>query len=1150
MAIDNYIPQIGSKNRIDNKERTMRGAIAGLMEHSKKIRIASGYFRLSGAVELEEDFRQFFSRSIDNKIELLISNQYDIKNTDTRTVLGIAEGSMDYSTESFFLDNQFYKELVEWIKSGRIEVKIFVDEKYYETHSKNDIAFLHGKAYLFTSDDEYISNSVLIGSSNFTYGGLVANRELNMITADSFPPIKDWFDELWTEYSESYADELLVQFEEQKVNYSIPKIPYTPIEYFYWNLGKYYGKKVPETLIYRIKEIERKLPYPEHSNGNRFFAHQTKGIAHVYTKLKEFDTQILADGVGLGKTLEAATIVKLYLQDLQVENDKRKILILANERLREQWVIELTNVNANLANIDIMTRQKFTGLIDGDIQEYAKRYALVVIDEAHEGFLKKNNKAYKNVQAMTKYAREIQGREMRGLLLTATPWNNSREDVIRLGLLFLNIQKVPNDRQYYNYLLNEREKMLYDVKDNGEYNKQAYIQFWQDLFLQRTRTSLAKEKYLSDRYPSREFPLEVGDEPFTITYSPDVSRALVEILERLIDLKLPYQDTVWQYFGPNKESNVIMRQRFQLLRRADSSNAAFGRSLENIKGKLTAFYKDIVKLQGESLVVVKKYFYTKISEQYADELDEFDTSLELFGKNDGSDGVELNKPQQDRIRFIDENLSDQSLTSTIETMLMDTENDIHSLDEILEQWKIVSKNDEKQKIVIQQVKELVSRGEKVLLFSEFSDTVESYFKQMLTDPVIQNAGIGMIHGGKNRINYDERSKQDVLGRFSPQSKSFELVDENEISVLLGTDAISTGQNLQDANHIITIELPYNPMRLEQRIGRIDRPKMNGENAIYVYAFPSEEIIGAELKLSERFKGKAKGATIDTEGDFKLPFVHDGKYTGILGIQNEGSPDDEIVDVDLIASVSEDEARERVFNYYNEIGDDFIKNQDYVLFPYSFAEDKSLVLTQTNLHDINNHFITKSDPMLWDQNENKVISLVEAEYIVKNLIGKDYSIDLESANNIVAKQSEIQINLKKNIVDIYNSNLKSVADLEVQPEFISNLRKILDNSARIEYRNNFREQNVSAKKFITIVKTFNKRGFNKEQLAFLQNLKDFNGKLSSKKLSENVWNNLQRFMEIFQNKKLENEFGLSKQLNNRANIDYSQLEIISAILSSN
>jgi len=102
----------------------------------------------------------------------------------------------------------------------------------------------------------------------------------------------------------------------------------------------------------------------------------------------------------------------------------------------------LENVGVSLSQIDVTTRQKFTGLSEDEVHSYAETYALVVIDEAHEGFLRKNNKAYQNMQAMVFYARDTQSRTIRGLLLTATPWNNSREDVIRLGLLFLNIQKI------------------------------------------------------------------------------------------------------------------------------------------------------------------------------------------------------------------------------------------------------------------------------------------------------------------------------------------------------------------------------------------------------------------------------------------------------------------------------------------------------------------------------------------------------------------------------------------------------------------------------------------------------------------------------------------------------------------------------------
>ncbi|HEY0221206.1 MAG TPA: helicase-related protein [Lactovum miscens] len=1146
MAIDNYIPKLGDENRIDNKGRTMRGAIAGLMSHSNRIRIASGYFRLSGIAELEDDFRNFFAYSDYNKVELLLSNQYDTKNPETRDILGIAEKGVEHISEKkFYLDNQFYQQLVKWIQTERLEVKIFVDEDFYKTHSKRDIAFLHGKAYLFTAKDEIISNSVLIGSSNFTYGGLVENRELNIFSSDSFSPIRSWFDEMWKKYSENYADELIADLEVEKEKYAKPKISFTPIEYFYWNLGKYFGEKASQSLISRIKKIEENLPYPSHGNGAKFFAHQNTGIQHVYQALNKFDTQILADGVGLGKTLEAASIIKLYLQDLSVAGDKRRILILANDRIREQWQEELRNVGVENYRYDIKTRQKFTNLTEEEIHIFAESYALVVIDEAHEGFLRQGNKAYQNMKAMISYARDTQSRTMRGLLLTATPWNNSREDVIRLGLLFLNLEKVPTSRQYYNYVSTKREKLLYDTNDDGNYNQQAYVEFWKDLYYQRTRSSLANDLYLSDRYPTREFPLENGSEPFVIQYSPQVSSSLQQILEQLITLKLPYQDTIWQYFGSNQMSNVILRQKFQLLRRADSSNAAFGKSLMNIKSKLESFLSEISNLKSKNFTEIKRYFYSKVNEDFAQAIKENEDGIDL-GNNIYDNDIQLNKAQQDRIRMINELFKENLVSTVLGKMASDAEGDIQTLDEILNAWEIVSKQDEKQNVVIKQIRDIVKHGKKVLIFSEFKDTVEDYFRKMLKDELLVNSGIGMVHGGINQINFDETSKKEVLGRFTPISKSYELFDKTEISVLIGTDAISTGQNLQDASHVMTIELPYNPMRLEQRIGRIDRPKAKGENEIFVYAFPSEEIIGAELQLSERFENKAQGATSDTEGDFKLPFVHNGKFKGIIeSLKDEESLTNNHQD-ELVASVSEFEARERVQNFYDEIGDNFVKDREFYDFPYSFVSvEKSLVLAKGKLKDINDKEIEETSPEIWDISNIEMIEFVEAENCIKSLLGRNKTVETDVADKLIDNYENKKSKILEKIVLSYNNNLIHVDELEQSPTYILDLRKQLLDNMR-SFRSSFAEQKVSGKVFSEIAKSLNNQGFNAEQKLFLKNLQDQNGQLSTPKINQNIWRNLNRFIEVFGTTILgEIEFD---NVRTRANLDLSELNILAGAIN--
>ena len=510
--------------------------------------------------------------------------------------------------------------------------------------------------------------------------------------------------------------------------------------------------------------------------------------------------------------------------------------------------------------------------------------------------------------------------------------------------------------------------------------------------------------------------------------------------------------------------------------------------------------------------------------------------------------IDLNTSKANRIRYINEKLTEQTVDMYLQKMLDDTINDIKSMDEILSRWSIVSKDDMKRETIIKQIKNIISNNnEKVLVFSEFSDTVESYYKQLLKDPEILAAGVGMIYGSKNMINHEESTKEEVLGRFSPESKSYSLLkNEKEISVLIGTDAISTGQNLQDANSIITIELPYNPMRLEQRIGRIDRPKLHGENNIYIYAFPSEEVINAELKLSERFENKAKNAKMDTEGDFKLPFINNGAYSGIKSTVSMGDEDPN--KETIIASVEEEEAQERAYNFYEKIGDSFSLNDSTKFKPYSFSNNnQTLLLFNTVLRDVNNHHINnpQNRPSLWNISLNKEISFVEAENITKKILDQDAYISEQYAHQLLNPLKQKEQFIIKYDVEHYNAELKSVSILEIPPAFITELRRTLKRGMK-EYRSNFREQGVDGKLFNKIVDSLGNRGYSKEQTAFLNLLKDPNGKISTSKVSESIWNNLNRFVTLFDTESLE-LIDNNKELMKKANTENSELEVISGII---
>lgn len=1132
---------------IDNKEVTMQNAIEKLLNGSKYFDNATSYFRLSGLTLIEEALYKFFENSEDAKIRLLLSYHYDTKYEETRRLFHIAYTPQE-DGEVYEFSEKFYNDLLKWINEGRILVKIFVDDKYLKTHEKSDIEFMHSKTYLFSRDNiEPLQGSVLLGSSNLTNGGLVKNRELNIYSQDTYPSIHNWYEDVWKHYSEDYSEDLIAdlqkQMESEAAKVKVDAPTYTPIEYFYWNLAKAYGEPRDLSLEQRISQIESQLPYPKDINGNKFFAHQKVGIRTIYKKLMKFDTQVLSDGVGLGKTLEAAALIKLYLQDLESQQDGRKILILRNNRLKQQWTDELQNVKLSMNKIDFITRQKFAFIDDETLKNYANTYALIVIDEAHEGFLRQSNQAYQRVKELIRLSRDVNAYEIRGLLLTATPWNNSREDVIRLGLLFANRDKIPLDREYQNYVANKLESSLFDLKGNGNFNKKAYLHFWQDYYIQRTRQSLKNEKYLSGKYPIRIFPLETGEIPYKIKYSRDVSEALKTVLARMIELHLPYQDTIYQYFGENKSSNIILRQRQQLLRRADSSNAAFSKSIGNIEQRLKRFLSEIMTLNDKSVSEVKNYFISLVDKEHADLLKNEGNSFEELFDIDNTDLNDLSNAKQQRIKLINEKLNISTINKILSTIIKDISEDLTNLDEITSTWRIVSKFDEKQKVIIKQVKDILKNRRKVLIFSEFQDTAWDYFDQMRHDPELNELGIGIVSGGYCKVGFEDSYKEKVLSQFSPSSQSTELFEEKEISILIGTDAISSGQNLQDSSDVITIELPYNPQRLEQRIGRIDRPKLEENSEIYVYAYPSDEIISAEITLTEKYQAKAHGASEDTEGEINLPFVNAVKNKGIVYALNESEGENVIPDdLSQTTSVSDDDAKVRLYTYFKQNKDKFTNIEKVKFYPNAFSENEiNIFIADIDFCEINGRQVKLETNQLFNQVGR--ISIADAENISRIEYENHYSISESIANKKLNKFVEIQNKVLTELVNQENERIDNVHVLDSPISYISDLSLSLKNN-REQYISEFETQQIDKPMFAKIVKSLINRGFTGEQKQFLHNLTT-NGYLDNGKVYQNVWRNLHRFVTLFA---IESETIVNETtLMDRINLEKTSLNIISAIL---
>jgi hypothetical protein len=325
-----------------------------------------------------------------------------------------------------------------------------------------------------------------------------------------------------------------------------------------------------------------------------------------------------------------------------------------------------------------------------------------------------------------------------------------------------------------------------------------------------------------------------------------------------------------------------------LLKRADSSWKAYYDSLTSIVKKLKILSHKLVDIQKSTRQ--GPYLRTFLSNSY--KLDDYNEKqlgglYESFYGQDSEDGLDAEsnellpseeRSNQQKHRYFNkisaqlQSINERTAKRAVAKMLQDTTQDLTILEPLLKELKAAyAQRDEKLEGVKQHVLEELSQGRKVILISSFKTTAEYYFNKLKLMPEFNADKIGLITGGDvaNFIGEQEVSRKNILNRFSPRSKNrVDLIDSpDEINLLIGTDTISTGQNLQDAQVIMNLDLPYNPMVLEQRIGRIDRPRdVSKTKAIYVYTFPVYQTIDAELKMSERLGKKMEGVMEDTQFD--------------------------------------------------------------------------------------------------------------------------------------------------------------------------------------------------------------------------------------------------------------------------------------------
>lgn len=620
-------------------------------------------------------------------------------------------------------------------------------------------------------------------------------------------------------------------------------------------------------------------------NEGILFEHQKSGAQHCLRVMEDFGVAVCADAVGLGKTRLAAAVARLYRQS----EGQAKVAIIAARKLHPNWVREMAelgfrNNEYELYNKNLMSR-KGNGFMD-DFNRYGGP-DLVIIDEAHEGIRNYKNRIHKMCLQIREQDRQ-NNRQRHFLLLTATPWNNRREDIYNLlspfitrpeGFTELNFP--PEVAQWFQ----SREGGVESFTDDDKWFRRTY----RELFLQRTRQMLREAMPNLAVYARRQA------EWLPVEFEDATEQALEQIFTQFeTQLYIPFADPVRYLRGDEEQRSLLQNQRRFFLQRAESSMYALKRTIENFRGRILQMQDRLSKVEptadGLQAFLFEHYgFLTEEPEQ----IDLFDLGDREAYDDDWMEPEE----EEDEEPDADKEAKRQQLRRTIELAVERLQSDptearrvydhmwsacdcdLMQLDEIQSLLADEFVKDHKREKVTAQVRELVAQGHKVLLISTFSDTVIDYYRYMGQDPTIQQKGIGMATGSTKayfpadsdsyvRVSPHNllRSRQELKGLkrqqlfrlFAPVATCREEGDrprpEEEINVLIGSETLSVGQNLQDADYLINIDLPWNPMILEQRIGRIDRPKQRPVEYIHIYYANSQSQL---LRQASRLKNLNK-----------------------------------------------------------------------------------------------------------------------------------------------------------------------------------------------------------------------------------------------------------------------------------------------------
>ncbi|WPF87386.1 helicase-related protein [Cyanobacterium aponinum AL20118] len=802
---------------IDNKTHTLQSVLATIIEDNNQLTldIATGFFRIEAWLRLESPMNKL------NSLRLLIGRDPAIRpaESDHIDLLKYYKRSLQQQLEEnpFNLEyKQQIDRLIEYLQQDKIEVRLFG-----VLGDKNQ--FLHAKAYIF---DE----CSIVGSSNFTPAGLQANSELNIvnkISAIARDLRNNWFERFWDDDSVDvdYKQKLIDTLNASKFGSKA----YTPYQVFLKALYELFKEDT------NINE--------GNITGVDLADFQKEGFKKAIRLIEKHQGCIVADAVGLGKTYIGLRVIEYYLIKERKPNKIPKVMVICPAQLRELiWRKKLDEfgLKADIISHEEISRKDF------NLNRYSY-YDLMVIDEGHN-FRNSGTNRYNNLLKLVNSG----NRNKKILMLTATPINNSVYDLYH-QILILARGNESYYREYGISNLNGYFKALHQ-------GKTEITELLFQTMVRRSRQDVIRRQEAGEEiiiggtkihFPKREL------ERFTYNFEAEYQGLYIGIANSIDQLNLsPYNIKSFKLKKVKTDEAEVKRnyalvnlQKALYLKRFESSLIAFKKTVTNQKQFQEQFYQLLTK---EGKLLDSKNFRKLI-----------------FALEDEEENITVTDiiEQLEEINPKEYNLSE---------LQQHIEQDLRVLNQILEQINTIesSANDNQhydQKL--DAFKELVIKlkGEKILVFSYYKDTAKYLHQELIKDAdflaKLNNPVIDIITGDSK-----SQQRQEKVNRFAPKAnlsndnpqqrlEQLQQLLQNPIDILICTDVLSEGQNLQDAGILINYDLHWNPVRMIQRAGRIDRLGTEYDT-LYIYnCFPEEGLevlLGLVRRLQERI------ATIDRE----------------------------------------------------------------------------------------------------------------------------------------------------------------------------------------------------------------------------------------------------------------------------------------------